>query len=244
MRKSGIARTSSCFLAAGLWLATSVGFEPRPETVTATTPVENPTAATLPDYDIPAENAQSDKRHVEVIDLTVRNLEVASGNTRVSSVTLTDGFRPGSVDPTTVSAAAVARSQQWTLGDVFVESSEVTESGSVEYTLRASLRGDGARTGGTEVIAAVRAVSPEVSVLSESLHFVTKPGDELDSLSSDSVRIRVKGGLTFEPSMLRWTFMAVPSGAETKSAVSGTGGAASAGETNELVQLEGPAQRI
>jgi hypothetical protein len=60
------------------------------------------------------------------------------------------------------------------------------------------------------VIAAARAVSPEVSVLAESLHFVTKPGDELDSLSSDAIRVRVKGGLTFEPSMLRWTFTTVP----------------------------------
>ena len=156
---------------------------------------------------------------VEVIDLTVKNLpEPTETNTWVVSTQTTDGFRPGSIDPT--NAAAGARSQQWTLAEVFVENSEVTESGYVEYTLRASLRGDGARVTTTEVIAAARAVSPEVSVVAEALHFTTKPGDDLDSLSRDAIRVRVKGGLTFEPGMLRWTFIStsVPSDPEAHAA--------------------------
>jgi hypothetical protein len=244
MRKSGIARTSSCFLAGALWLATSVGFQPKPETaVAATSPVDSSSAMALPDYEVPWHEPEPLKAPVQVIDLTVRNVE----STAAVSNPIEGLPRPGSGDPaavgSTVSAASamavVLRPLQWSLGEVYVESSEVTESGSVEYTLRASIRGDGARgAAGTEVIAAVRAVSPEVSVLADSLHFVTKPGDELDALSSDSIRIRVKGGLTFEPSMLRWSFNAAeprsPSGAPAAAAVT------SGSEALEIDPLAGP----
>ncbi len=211
MSKSGIARASSCFLAVGLWLASSDGFRPA---ATNVAPSQEASAAeSVPDFAPAVGDAESKAaKPLEVIDLTVKNLELEQGAQRTLSMTtsLTDGFRPGSVDPGTVAATETARSQQWALAEVFVENSEVTESGSVEYTIRASLRGDSARATASEVIAAARAVSPEVSVIAESLHFVTKPGDELDSLSTDAIRIRVKGGLTFEPSMLRWTFSTLP----------------------------------
>ena len=232
------ARTSSCFVAAGLWLATSASFQ----TPTNSAQVDNSSVAT-PEYE-PLLEPTPEKAPVEVIDLTVKDLpNPGVTNTRIVSTQLTEGFRPGSVDPGRAEAEAVARTQQWTLAEVFVENSEVTESGYVEYTLRASIRGDGASATATEVIAEARAVSPEVSVVAESLHFTTKPGDELDSLSRDAIRVRIKGGLTFEPSMLRWSFIAnpIPSEMEVKSAESAPGDSA---ESAPLPQVPLPDRQL
>ena len=234
MRKSGFARTSSCFLAVGLWLATSVGFRPAVDSG-GTVPVASSTAT--PEYEFALDQQPTEKSAVEVIDLTVKSLEEQPQNVRVVNTQLTDGFRPGSVDPANAAAAAIARTQQWSLAEVYVENSEVTESGYVEYTLRASLRGDSARATASQVIAAARAVSPEVSVVAESLHFTTKPGDELDSLSSDAIRVRVKGGLTFEPSMLRWSFIATALATATETTPAA---AEAASEASELSPLAGP----
>jgi hypothetical protein len=99
----------------------------------------------------------------------------------------------------------------WVLADLIVEDSKVTGEGYVEYTLRGTLRGDGSRLSGAEVVAAARPASPEVSIVSNAtLHFTARAADDLDSLSRDSIRVLIRGGLTFEPSMLRWTFASTP----------------------------------
>jgi hypothetical protein len=209
MRKSGVFHAGASVFVAGLLIAVASSAK-RPGGNYTESAASHQTEA-LTEYEPlldPLEPLSKPEQKPEVVDLSVKELP-AQREVRVQGG-LTDGFRPGSIDPTMAAAAAVARTEQWSLGELIVENSEVTDSGFVEYSLRGTLRGDIGRSVAAEVVAAARAVSPEVSIVSDSLHFTTRRGDELDSLSRDAIRVRVRGGLTFEPSMLRWTFLATP----------------------------------
>ncbi len=93
----------------------------------------------------------------------------------------------------------------WAIGDLLVESSTATSEGFVEYRLRGILRANPGAKGGA-VAAAAKSSSSEIAVVSREIHFAVRPGDDLDALSRDSIVVRVPGGMSFEPSMLRWTF--------------------------------------
>lgn len=105
--------------------------------------------------------------------------------------------------------AAVAKpavaAADWTIGELYIENSEATANGFVEYRLRGTLHPLGSSRRSGEISASARSASAEVAVLSGQLHFQVKEGDDLDALSRDAIRIRLRGGLSFEPSMLRWT---------------------------------------
>lgn len=156
-----------------------------------------PQTLSLPLVEEDAVEESKQPRIVKASDDSVRRM---SPDTPVA-----DALVQGSAE----SAIVALSSQPWALGELIVETSEATDAGYVEYTIRGTLRGDGMRAATAEVIGAARAVSPEILIVSDSLHFTARQADDLDSLSRDAIRVRLRGGLSFEPSMLRWTFVAM-----------------------------------
>jgi hypothetical protein len=92
----------------------------------------------------------------------------------------------------------------WQIGELYVESSSVTSSGAIEYRLRASLKANPGSPGGV-VSASAKSLSSDVAIVSNAMHFAVRPGDDLDTLSRDAIVVRIPGGQSFEPSMLRWS---------------------------------------
>ncbi len=92
----------------------------------------------------------------------------------------------------------------WQIGELYVESSSVTSSGAIEYRLRASLKANPGSSGGI-VSASAKALGSDIAVVSNAMHFAVRPGDDLDTLSRDAIVVRIPGGQSFEPSMLRWS---------------------------------------
>lgn len=106
--------------------------------------------------------------------------------------------------PALVAPDATPKAAAWQIGELYVESSSVTSSGAIEYRLRASLKANPGSTGGI-VSASARALTSDVAIVSNAMHFAVRPGDDLDTLSRDAIVVRVPGGQSFEPSMLRWS---------------------------------------
>lgn len=106
--------------------------------------------------------------------------------------------------PTLVAADATPKAIAWQIGELYVESSSVTSTGAIEYRLRASLKANPGSTGGI-VSASAKALTSDVAIVSNAMHFAVRAGDDLDTLSRDAIVVRVPGGQSFEPSMLRWS---------------------------------------
>ena len=104
--------------------------------------------------------------------------------------------------PVRLLEVAVATSPVSAVGvvdDLLVESTEVTENGSVEYALRGTLKTEA--TG--EIVAVAHAASADVQILADRLYFVRQSGD-IGALSQNALRVRIPGGMSFDPSMLSW----------------------------------------
>lgn len=141
---------------------------------------------------------------------------------RLPDASIVTGSATAPVDPVgqTIAAASPQMSNpaapDWQIGELYIESSSVTPSGQIEYRVRASLRANPSAQGGAIALSA-RPTNPEVALVSRDLHFSVRAGDDLDTLSRDSIVVRVPGGQSFEPSMLRWSVQQQQASAEAQS---------------------------